>query len=133
MIATTPLRRSPRLSRTLTAVIAAGVAVTAYQATVRSDHDSQTTRPANSQEDVPAGAAPNSAALEPDPFQAMSDLTPTVSAHLGTVGTTPDPYQSMSDLTPVVSAHINASITSADPFETMRDLTPVLAGPTYSQ
>ncbi len=129
MTTTATIRRSPRLARTATAVIAATVVITAaYQAAeTRFGADSaDLLQPTFRQESTPA-ASLSPAAIGVDPFQAMPDLTPVVSAQIAAKDATAHPFQVMSDLTPVVSAHIDRSAGPTDPFDVMADLTPFVS------
>lgn len=129
MTTTAPIRRSPRLSRTATAVIAATVAITAAYQVGESRFGADTANPQQPtiRQGVTPAASLNTAAPGTDPFQFMPDLTPVVSAHLAATDATAHPFQVMSDLTPVVSAHLDRSASPTDPFDVMADLTPVVS------
>ncbi len=127
----TDTRRSPRRIRAAAATIAAAIALTVgYQATASLTRQDGQTQSATYPKGVTPTATPGTDDLTANPFQAMSDLTPVVSAQISAATNTADPFQVMSDLTPVVSAHINTSARTTDPFEGMRDLTPIVAAHT---
>ena len=108
---TATIRRSPRITRSVVAVLAAAALLTAaYLA-----------RPASMTDTANRAAAPKALPVAADPLEVTQDLAPVVAAQQVAQVATTDALAATSDLTPVVAAHIEVALVSTDPLDVMRD------------